>query len=251
MNLWATGWSITQNKTKRKKNDKVLTKIQKRQTNDKVLTKDKHTTKRQHKQTTKCRRKGKKNAKVLTKRQKTKKTTKSSTSCIRAAVTEGWTPVAIALLPGTITCWRSRLKGDILFFCVFWMVLKHVDVGRMKDFKANTCKDLDLACACLRSSCHYLVQLLLLLQLLQLILLACPWRRWLPQASPHHLLAQPSWTTYSTYLQLCEFANLKETTICNVLGTTRKPCWSAWMSWPGRTVTPNTDTGTSHSTGAT
>ena len=49
MNLWATGWSITQNKTKRKKNDKVLTKIQKRQTNDKVLTKDKQTTKRQTK----------------------------------------------------------------------------------------------------------------------------------------------------------------------------------------------------------
>ena len=34
-------------------------------------------------------------------------------------------------------------------------------------------------------------------------------------------------------------------------GITRKPCWSAWMSWPGLTLTPNTDIGTSHSTGAT
>ena len=32
---------------------------------------------------------------------------------------------------------------------------------------------------------------------------------------------------------------------------TRKPCWSAWISCPGLTVTPNTDMGTSHSTGAT
>ena len=34
-------------------------------------------------------------------------------------------------------------------------------------------------------------------------------------------------------------------------GTTRNPCWSAWISWPGLTDTPNTEIGTSHSTGAT
>ena len=59
----------------------------------------------------------------------------------------------------------------------------------------------------------------LLLILLLLLLFACPWRRWLPQASPHHLPAQPSWITYSTYLQLCECTNLKETTICDAPGT--------------------------------
>mmetsp|Transcript_30187 Transcript_30187/g.49983 ORF Transcript_30187/g.49983 Transcript_30187/m.49983 type:complete len:200 (+) Transcript_30187:267-866(+) len=32
-------------------------------------------------------------------------------------------------------------------------------------------------------------------------------------------------------------------------GTTRKPCLSAWMSWPGLTVTPKTCTGTSQSVG--
>ena len=85
--------------------------------------KDKQMTKcwRKNKQRTQCWRKDKHTTNCWDKHKQ--KTTKSSTSCIRAAVTEGWTPVAIALLPGTITCWRSRLKNIyMLIKCVIKFV---------------------------------------------------------------------------------------------------------------------------------